>query len=191
MECHGATASDAAAGSRVGLDRISRSRPQRNRAASLVAAGERLPERKIRQEEHRGPTMASPVPPHRKPIVWRDRNWAILDVLRKIAHELGATPSQVALSWVGNRPAVTSTIIGARTMVQFVENLAAAELHLAAETVARLDAAARLRPTTTRWAFRVLQRSRYIDSSERHYARCPIRLPMSLNVIARTHWPHP
>jgi aryl-alcohol dehydrogenase-like predicted oxidoreductase len=34
----------------------------------------------------------------------KEQNWAILDTVREIADEIGATPSQVALSWVTNRP---------------------------------------------------------------------------------------
>ena len=39
-----------------------------------------------------------------------------------------------------SRPGVTSTIIGARTLEQLDQNLGAADLHLSAEQVAKLDA---------------------------------------------------
>jgi aryl-alcohol dehydrogenase-like predicted oxidoreductase len=38
--------------------------------------------------------------------------------------------SQVALSWVADRPAVSSVILGARTVEQLDDNLGAAMLHL-------------------------------------------------------------
>ena len=38
-----------------------------------------------------------------------ERNWATVDAVRQIADQIGATPSQVALSWVNNRPAVSAT----------------------------------------------------------------------------------
>ena len=38
--------------------------------------------------------------------------------------------AQVALAWVADRPAVTSVILGARTVEQLDDNLGAAELHL-------------------------------------------------------------
>jgi aryl-alcohol dehydrogenase-like predicted oxidoreductase len=38
--------------------------------------------------------------------------------------------SQVALAWVAGRPAVTSVILGARTVAQLDDNLLAADLHL-------------------------------------------------------------
>jgi aryl-alcohol dehydrogenase-like predicted oxidoreductase len=49
--------------------------------------------------------------------------------------------AQVALAWLADRPAVTSVILGARTLEQLDDNLGAAELHLSAEETARLDQA--------------------------------------------------
>jgi aryl-alcohol dehydrogenase-like predicted oxidoreductase len=50
----------------------------------------------------------------------------------------------VALAWVSDRPAVTSTILGARTTEQLETNLRAADLHLTAEETAALDQASDL-----------------------------------------------
>ena len=47
--------------------------------------------------------------------------------------------AQVALAWLRDRPAVTSVILGARTVDQLQQNLAAAELVLPAELRTRLD----------------------------------------------------
>ena len=49
--------------------------------------------------------------------------------------------SQVALAWVADRPAVTSVILGARTIAQLDDNLGAADLHLSAEETALLNEA--------------------------------------------------
>ena len=49
--------------------------------------------------------------------------------------------AQVALAWLVDRPAVTSVILGARTLEQLDDNLGAAGLHLSAEETARLDQA--------------------------------------------------
>ena len=67
------------------------------------------------------------------------QNLATLDVVREIADSLGATPSQVALSWVINRPGVTAPIIGARTLKYLEDNLAGADLKLGDSFTARLD----------------------------------------------------
>ncbi len=54
-----------------------------------------------------------------------DRAWNIVDAVGKVAAELGRTPAQVALNWVGNRPGITAPIIGARNLTQLDDNLAA------------------------------------------------------------------
>ncbi|MGH3407606.1 MAG: aldo/keto reductase [Streptosporangiaceae bacterium] len=70
-----------------------------------------------------------------------DRTWQVIDAVQKIAEEREVSTAEVALAWVTARPAVTSTILGARTMEQLEENLRAASLHLTAEETAALDAA--------------------------------------------------
>ncbi|MET0527192.1 MAG: aldo/keto reductase [Microvirga sp.] len=105
---------------------------------------------------------------HRKREVYEsDQSWATVDTVQKIAGELGATPSQVALSWVTNRPAVTSSIIGARTMNQLVDILGSADLALDTETLSKLDDVSAPVPDDYPYGrFGVLQRDRYIDSSD-------------------------
>jgi aryl-alcohol dehydrogenase-like predicted oxidoreductase len=69
-----------------------------------------------------------------------EQTFVLLDHLREIAAKHGVTPAQVALRWVMDRAGVTSTIIGARTMAQLEDNLAACRVHLTAEETRRLDA---------------------------------------------------
>ena len=45
----------------------------------------------------------------------------------------------MSLAWLAAQPAVTSVILGARTVEQLADNLAAADLDLAPEQLARLD----------------------------------------------------
>lgn len=102
-----------------------------------------------------------------KKFAGTQRNWATIDAVRQIAEQIGATPSQVALSWVANRPAVSSTIIGARTIKQLSDNLAAAELQLDPEAISQLDKVSAPTPDEYPYGrFGSLQRERYIDSSE-------------------------
>ncbi len=68
-----------------------------------------------------------------------ERNWKILDEVRAVAKEVGATPAQVSLAWLLTRPAVSSVIFGARTVEQVNDNLKAVEIKLSAEQTARLD----------------------------------------------------
>jgi aryl-alcohol dehydrogenase-like predicted oxidoreductase len=68
-----------------------------------------------------------------------ERVFAIIDELQAIGKELQATPAAVALAWVQGRPGVASTIIGARRLDQLEQNLAALDITLNLEQVARLD----------------------------------------------------
>jgi aryl-alcohol dehydrogenase-like predicted oxidoreductase len=58
-----------------------------------------------------------------------------------IAAELGATPCQVALAWTLAHPAVVSPVMGARTLAQAEENLAALDVALSVAHLERLDRA--------------------------------------------------
>ena len=70
-----------------------------------------------------------------------ERNWQIIDAVRKVADGRGASASQVAIAWVLARPAVSSVILGARTLAQLEDNLAAGELKLSEEETRLLDEA--------------------------------------------------
>ncbi|MDH3641451.1 MAG: aldo/keto reductase [Gammaproteobacteria bacterium] len=73
-----------------------------------------------------------------------ERKLAIAQEVIEVAEQVGATPSQVALSWCANQPGITSPIFGARTIEQLEDNLGAADLDLDDETNKRLDKASRL-----------------------------------------------
>jgi aryl-alcohol dehydrogenase-like predicted oxidoreductase len=47
--------------------------------------------------------------------------------------------SQVALAWVADHPAVTSVVVGARTVAQLDDNLGATGLHLSDDETELLD----------------------------------------------------
>ncbi|WNG41395.1 aldo/keto reductase [Archangium violaceum] len=68
-----------------------------------------------------------------------ERAYSVIDVLLRVAREQGTTPAHVALAWVQNRPGVTSTIIGARTLEQLENNVSALDVKLTPEQVAALD----------------------------------------------------
>lgn len=76
---------------------------------------------------------------HRRGSV--QRTWDVLDAVRAVSDEMGVSMAQVALAWVVDRPAVSSVILGARTVAQLEDNLGAAGLHLSAQQRDRLDAA--------------------------------------------------
>lgn len=71
----------------------------------------------------------------------QERTWQVIDAVREVAEGRGVPMSQVALAWVADRPAVTSVILGARTMEQLEDNLGAADLHLSDKETALLTEA--------------------------------------------------
>jgi aryl-alcohol dehydrogenase-like predicted oxidoreductase len=70
-----------------------------------------------------------------------ERTWDVIDAVQSVASSRGVTMAQVALTWVVDRPMVSSVILGARTVEQLQDNLGAAGLHLREEETAQLDAA--------------------------------------------------
>ena len=68
-----------------------------------------------------------------------EQAFQILDVLTPIAGDAGTTVARAALAWVVQRPGITSTIIGARTMEQLEDNLGALEVNLTADRFKALD----------------------------------------------------
>ena len=95
-----------------------------------------------------------------------DQNWDTIDAVTRIAQNIGATPSQVALSWLMHRPGVTAPIVGARTTKHLTDNLAATDLALDAQATAALDAVSTPRSGGYPYgAFGKWQRARAVDGS--------------------------
>ena len=69
------------------------------------------------------------------------RTWEVIDAVQKVARERDVPMAEIALAWVTGRPAVTSTILGARTAAQLETNLRSADLRLTDEEIGALDAA--------------------------------------------------
>ena len=67
-----------------------------------------------------------------------------LATLLEVAGELERSPAQVALRWVLEQPAITSVIIGARTVEQARDNLAASGWRLEGEALERLNTVSHL-----------------------------------------------
>jgi aryl-alcohol dehydrogenase-like predicted oxidoreductase len=70
-----------------------------------------------------------------------ERTWNVIDAVQKVAEDRDVSMAEVALAWVTDRPGVSSTILGARTLEQLETNLRAAGLHLTPAETAALDAA--------------------------------------------------
>jgi aryl-alcohol dehydrogenase-like predicted oxidoreductase len=68
-----------------------------------------------------------------------DRKWALLEALDRLGRARGKTVSQIALGWLLTRPAVTSPIIGPRTVEQLKDNLGAVGLRLEPAEMAEIE----------------------------------------------------
>jgi len=69
-------------------------------------------------------------------------NLNIVDAIKRIADEKGATLAQIALAWVLNQGSEVVPIPGTRKINRLEENLAAVEINLSSDDMTRLDEAA-------------------------------------------------
>lgn len=69
-----------------------------------------------------------------------DSTFGVIDTLVNTAESLGVAPATVALAWLRSRPTVAAPIASARHTGQLDALIAAAELDLPADAIARLDA---------------------------------------------------
>jgi aryl-alcohol dehydrogenase-like predicted oxidoreductase len=85
------------------------------------------------------------------PPVDRDRAFAVVDAMRPIAEAHGASVARVALAWLLQRKGVMSVIIGAKTIEQLDDNLAAAALALTNDELVTLEAVSALKAEYPGW----------------------------------------
>src|SRR6266850_3188965 len=78
------------------------------------------------------------------PPVDKPRGQIVIEALRAVSRETDLSVARIALAWLLTRPFVTSVIVGAKTREQLTDNLAASDVTLAPEHVARLDSASAL-----------------------------------------------
>ena len=102
-----------------------------------------------------GPGAATPNDARRAsfdfPPVERDRAWACVAAMREIGDARGVSVARVALAWLLAKASVMSVIIGAKTVEQLEDNLAATQVALSPEEVARLDEVSALPPEYPGW----------------------------------------
>jgi pyridoxine 4-dehydrogenase len=70
-----------------------------------------------------------------------EQNMRLVEALRQIGNEKGASPAQLALAWVRSRGDDILPVMGARRRDQLKESLDALDLKLSAADLARIDAA--------------------------------------------------
>lgn len=87
-----------------------------------------------------------------------------VEVLRSIAAQHSATIAQVALAWVLAQSTVASVIVGASTVAQLQENLAAPAVKLEAEEIDRISRAYPRADQYPRWQLEFQHRDRLPDA---------------------------
>jgi aryl-alcohol dehydrogenase-like predicted oxidoreductase len=95
-----------------------------------------------------------------------ERNLGLVEALRRIAAEKGATPAQLAVAWVCSRGADVVPIVGARRRDQLAESLGALEVALDAADLARIEAA--VSPTLTAGTRYDADQMAHLDSEAQH-----------------------
>jgi aryl-alcohol dehydrogenase-like predicted oxidoreductase len=104
-----------------------------------------------------GPGSAAPNDARRAtfdfPPVDKDRAWSCIAAMREIGDAHGVSVARVALAWLLDKSHVMSIIIGAKTVEQLDDNLAAVDLVLTPEETMRLDEVSALPSEYPGWMF--------------------------------------
>ncbi len=85
------------------------------------------------------------------PPVDKDRAFDAVDAMRTIAAAKGVSVAQIALAYLLAKPFVTSVIVGAKTIAQLDDNLAATDVTLTTDELATLDTVSALPPEYPGW----------------------------------------
>jgi aryl-alcohol dehydrogenase-like predicted oxidoreductase len=91
-----------------------------------------------------------------------ERNLTLVEALRRIGAEKGASPAQLAIAWVRSRGRDIVPIVGARRRDQLKEAVAALDLELDAGDLARIEAA--VQPSLTAGARYDATQMEHLDS---------------------------
>lgn len=94
------------------------------------------------------------------PPVNRDRVFDCVDVMREIGDAKGVSVARIALAWLLHQQHVMSVIVGAKSVEQLDDNLAAVDVTLTAEELERLDKVSALPPEYPGWMIDYQNRNR-------------------------------
>jgi aryl-alcohol dehydrogenase-like predicted oxidoreductase len=78
------------------------------------------------------------------PLVDKVRAFACVDAMRPLADRHRVSVAQIALAWILSKPFVSSVIVGAKTMEQLRDNVAATRVEFTAEEMKLLDEVSQL-----------------------------------------------
>jgi aryl-alcohol dehydrogenase-like predicted oxidoreductase len=85
------------------------------------------------------------------PLVDKGRAFKCVDAMRPLAQQRQVSVAQIALAWILSKSFVSSVIIGAKSMDQLRDNVAASRVQLSAEEIKSLDEVSQLPPEYPGW----------------------------------------
>lgn len=85
------------------------------------------------------------------PPVDKERAFDIIDVMKEMGDARGVSVAQIALAWLLHQKHVTSVIIGAKTEAQLADNLAATNVELSSDDLAKLHEVSKLKREYPGW----------------------------------------
>jgi aryl-alcohol dehydrogenase (NADP+) len=92
-----------------------------------------------RSREPWGETVRARTDDFAQSMYYRDSDFAVVERAASLAEAHGATSAQIALAWLLHKPGVTAPIIGASKVQQLDESVAALDIRLSEEDIARLE----------------------------------------------------
>lgn len=87
------------------------------------------------------------------PPVDKERAYDVVDAMRPMALERDVSVAQIALAWLLHQPQVTSVIVGAKRPEQLADNIAATQVTLNVDEMAKLEAVSKLPSEYPGWMF--------------------------------------
>lgn len=85
------------------------------------------------------------------PPVDKEHAYDVIEAIQPIARTRGVSVARIALAWLLHQKPVTSVIIGAKSIEQLDDNLAATDIQLSAEELAILDKVSARPPEYPQW----------------------------------------
>src|SRR5512133_3169540 len=85
------------------------------------------------------------------PPINKAKAYDLIDLMAEIGKKHNVSVANVALNWVIRQPGVTSTIIGAKNLLQLNDNISAVDLQMTPEEIQQLNDASVLAPEYPGW----------------------------------------
>jgi aryl-alcohol dehydrogenase (NADP+) len=106
---------------------------------SPLARGFLAGNRKANEDKKQGETVRAKSDEYAHSLYYRPSDFTVVDRVTEIAQARNVKNAQVALAWMLSRPGVSAPIVGASKPYQLEDALAALELRLTPDEIARLE----------------------------------------------------